>query len=626
MKTLKIAGAALNQTPIDWHNNIANIKEAIRQAKEAGVDLLCLPELCLTDYGCEDLFLSDWLTEAALARLQELLSECSSIAVSIGLPVRYKGALYNVACLISDTKILGFVPKQFLANDGVHYEYRWFTPWEPAELGELEFNRIKYPFGDRLYDIKGVKVGYEICEDAWHEDRRPGIRHCEKGVELIMNPSASHFSFGKSQLREDKLVVNGSKRFNCAYLYANLLGNEAGRIVYDGDVLIAHKGKMVERNDRLSFKNVNLITAEIDFETDRIIAPSEPHEDIRAKDVEMSKAITLALYDYMHKSRSKGYVLSLSGGADSSLSAVAVAHMVKLGVDELGVKAFIEKGNIASLYANLDDIVHLPKAMQYKAIMKPLLTTAYQWTANSSTETFTSAKELAESIGATFISWNIDKELKSMTEKIELSLQRKLTWEEDDVTLQNIQARARSPFIWMVTNVKNALLITTSNRSEGDVGYATMDGDTSGGIAPIAGIEKVYVLHWLLYAEKELGYRGLRYVNSLTPTAELRPQERAQTDEKDLMPYPILAAIERLAIREYKSPKVVYETLKLEKLESDELLKQHVIKFYRMWSRNQWKRERIAPSFLLDDFNVDPRTWCRFPILSGGFEEELKEL
>jgi NAD+ synthase (glutamine-hydrolysing) len=178
----------------------------------------------------------------------------------------------------------------------------------------------------------------------------------------------------------------------------------------------------------------------------------------------------------------------------------------------------------------------------------------------------------------------------------------------------------------MVANINNALLLTTSNRSEGDVGYATMDGDTSGGLAPIAAVDKHFIQQWLLWAEKELGYEGLIPVNILNPTAELRPLEKNQTDESDLMPYDILVAIERLAIRDRFSPVNVFRKLQEQQIESDELLKSHIEKFYSLWSRNQWKRERTAPAFHLDDFNVDPRTWCRFPILSSGFKEELEEM
>jgi NAD+ synthase (glutamine-hydrolysing) len=259
-------------------------------------------------------------------------------------------------------------------------------------------------------------------------------------------------------------------------------------------------------------------------------------------------------------------------------------------------------------------------------LVNQLLTTAYQGTNNSSEATFNSAKGLAESLGASFVSWSIEEEVQSYTQTIEGVLGRKLTWEQDDISLQNIQARTRSPIIWLLANLKNALLLSTSNRSEGDVGYATMDGDTSGSISPIAGVDKDFVIHWLQWAEKNLDRPGLREVNALTPTAELRPQERSQTDEKDLMPYSLLVEIERLAIRDRRSPLEVFVALRKKNEFTEAELKEYIKKFFRLWSRNQWKRERLAPSFHLDDFNVDPKTWCRFPILSGGFEEELNQL
>jgi NAD+ synthase (glutamine-hydrolysing) len=151
-----------------------------------------------------------------------------------------------------------------------------------------------------------------------------------------------------------------------------------------------------------------------------------------------------------------------------------------------------------------------------------------------------------------------------------------------------------------------------------------MDGDTSGSLAPIAGLSKPFILQWLRWAEKELGIVGLNPVNQLQPTAELRPQERNQTDEADLMPYVALEQIEHHAIYLKKSPIQVFEALK--GLYEPIVLKGYLKKFFRLWSANQWKRERLAPAFHLDDLNVDPRTWCRFPILSSGFLEELDEL
>jgi len=184
----------------------------------------------------------------------------------------------------------------------------------------------------------------------------------------------------------------------------------------------------------------------------------------------------------------------------------------------------------------------------------------------------------------------------------------------------------------MLANMRGALLLSTSNRSEAAVGYATMDGDTCGGLSPIAGIDKAFLRHWLCWLETQgpVGMQpipALHAVNAQTPTAELRPKGSDQTDEGDLMPYPVLDVIERLAIGDKLPPADCLEILQTEFSEHDqETLRAWVKRFFQLWSRNQWKRERYAPSFHVDDKNLDPKTWCRFPILSGGFERELSEL
>ncbi len=609
-RVLKIGGATVNQTPFDWESNVANILSAIRAAKEQQVAILCLPELCLTGYGCEDVFLSDWLSAKAWKHLQEIIPHCESITVCIGLPVRFGGVTYNGACVISNKNILGVTLKQNLARDGVHYEPRWFDAWPSGSIKEIEIDGQLIQVGDLIYKTNGIKFGFEICEDAWRKEKRPGYKLQERGVDLILNPSASHFAMGKSVLREKEVAIDGSKIFNCAYVFTNLLGNEAGRMIYDGDIIFAQHGRLLKINDRLSLKPFNLQVCEINFDQQEL---SEVHTntDNKKANEELARATSLALFDYLRKSKAKGFVLSLSGGADSSLCAVLVSEMVRRVSVELGWEKF-------------NKAVGLVGIINTKSAMNKLLTTAYQGTKNSSDTTLTAARELANSIGADFHSWLIDAEVESYENKIETVLGRKLSWENDDIAKQNIQARSRSPIIWLLANLKQSILLTTSNRSEGDVGYATMDGDTSGSLAPIAGLDKPFVIQWLKWAEKELGYIGLRYVNQLQPTAELRPIERTQTDEKDLMPYSILAEIETLAIQERKAPIDVYAILSNGK--ADQQLKEYIKKFFRLWSANQWKRERLAPSFHLDDINVDPRSWCRFPILSGGFAEELKEL
>jgi len=636
---MRIAGAALNQIPIDWENNLRNIRAAIELAKENSVQLLCLPELCLTGYGCEDLFLSDWMPEAALAQLQQVRPWTEGICVVVGLPVRLNRRTYNTAAVLRDGQILGFAAKQFLANDGVHYETRFFAPWVAGEQTTVEWEGERWPLGDLIFEHQGVRFGFEICEDAWRPDNvRPACRLQGK-VDLIVNPSASHFAMSKTDVRY-QLVMKASRTFNCTYLYANLLGNESGRIIFDGEILVARNGHLLLRNQLLSFKEVDLEFIDVDFAT--ALAPAEQIVPLPAPDEykELNQAMSLGMFDYMRKARSRGFVLSLSGGADSCFCAVGVAEMVRLGVQELGIELFKQRsgcfaadtlvkheGAGGKAVQTVETPSPAPELTFNQQLVQQLLTCAYQGTVNSSDDTFNSAKELADSLGARFHHWEIDAEVQGYVGKIEGALGRELTWKTDDLALQNIQARVRAPAIWMLANVLNCLLITTSNRSEASVGYCTMDGDTAGSISPIAGVDKDFVKKWLRWAETELGYPALRHVNALQPTAELRPLEEKQTDERDLMPYALLNRIERLAFYDRLSPKQVLAMLEGEGTGFDEeQLKTYVRRFYSLWSRNQWKRERYAPSFHLDDYNVDPRSWLRFPILSGGFAAELAEL
>ncbi len=598
MTKLKVAGAALNQLPLDWEGNTKRIKAAIKAAQQQNVDVLCLPELCITGYGCEDQFLSSWIYDKSWEILRDIIPLTKDIFVAIGLPYSYLGQRYDTVAFIADQYLYAIIPKQFLAIDGVHYESRWFVPGNKGIIASVERDGMTFEFGDVIFAYKGCRIGTEICEDMWRGDQRPVHFLADRGVDIIVNPSASHFALGKTKQRES-IILDASKKYNITYVYANLLGNEAGRMIYDGDIMIASSGKMVAKK-RFTFEDVSLLTS------------SDGLSTTLGLEEEFTAAISLGLFDYMRKSRSNGFVLSLSGGADSSTIAVLVREMVRRGVAELGYESFCQHLRVAPK----DDI---------NAIMKSIFHTAYQGTVNSSKATFDSAKALATEIGANFYHWTIDEQVNSYTKTVENALNTQLNWEDDDIVMQNIQARARSPIIWMLANKFNCLLLTTSNRSEGDVGYTTMDGDTSGSLAPIAAIDKDFILKWLKWAEKELGYKSLSHVNSLQPSAELRPLDKTQTDETDLMPYHWLKKIEREAIFLRKSPLQVFDALKRKDLD-DGTLKVYITRFFRLWSRNQWKRERIAPAFHLDEFNVDPRAWCRFPILSSGFEEELNIL
>jgi len=659
MKLIHVAAAVLNQTPLDWRHNPTNIRRVIIAAREQGIGVLCLPELCLTGYGCEDAFHSTNTHQRAWKALQELLPETRGMVVSFGLPVLHQNGLFNCAALAVDGKLIGLVAKRFLAGDGIHYEPRWFKAWPAGVRDDFTApDGTIVPIGDIHFDIGNVQVGFEICEDAWVANR-PGATLALHGIDLILNPSASHFAFGKLEVRK-RFVLEGSRAFGVSYVYSNLLGNEAGRAIYDGGALIASGGKLIAAGPRFSFEDFKLTSAVIDVDSTRMsqartasfkpdlagdnklrisapfnwpqVKPDQKEKSIAVskwetsadlKEEEFLRAEALALFDYLRKSHSQGFVVSLSGGADSAAVTCLVSLTLEMALAELGADG---------LKAKLSHIRNIPENLTPRALAAALLTTAYQATANSGEVTRSAARTIAEAIGATHLELDVEEIHQGYLRAIEKSLGRKLNWQRDDLALQNIQARVRSPGIWLVANLNNALLLSTSNRSEAAVGYATMDGDTSGGLSPVAGIDKAFLRQWLRWLEVK-GPEGLHaipalaVVNRQAPTAELRPADRHQTDEDDLMPYDVLDAIERAAIRDKNSPVEVFELMRAQFVNfTPQQLGVWVDRFFKLWCRNQWKRERYAPSFHLDDENLDPKTWCRFPILSGGFEMELAEL
>lgn len=675
---IRLAAAAVNQTPMAWDANARHIRAAIGAARDAAASVLCLPELCVTGYGCEDMYFSAGVQRTALDVLLDLVPDTTGIFTCFGLPAFYEGALYNTAAVVCDGRLLGLVAKQHLAGDGIHYEPRWFRRWPQALVGSIEIGGSEYPIGDLLFDCSGVRIGFEICRDAWVAERT-GARLSQRGADILLNPSASHFAFAKQQVRE-RFVLEGSRAFAVSYAYSNLLGNEAGRAIFDGGTLIATGGKMLARGPRFSFADWVMSTAVIDVErtrrakaesfldisprpladseagsiatefefpnvteaagsttflsgtaTEKISAsvPGHPawETGLHQKEEEFARAVALALFDYLRKSRSQGFVVSLSGGADSSAVAVLIHLFVQFGGRELGFDKLAEKlSHIQSLVGTKSS------SSAAQSFVGKLLACVYQSTRNSGKQTFEAAQTVAHAVGAEFLNWNVDAMVDGFVKTVSAATDRELNWTEHDMALQNIQARARGPGVWLLANLRDALLLTTSNRSEAAVGYATMDGDTCGGLAPIAGIDKAFILDWLKWMEKT-GPAGvgplpaLSIVNKLKPTAELRPPSADQTDEADLMPYRLLDAVERAAIRDKLLPIEVFEAVRPQFPQYEtQQIGVWVERFFRLWCRNQWKRERYAPSFHLDDENLDPKTWCRFPILNSGFDKELAEL
>jgi len=653
---IRVGAAVLNQTPLDWRGNSRRIVEAIELARLQKVSLLCLPELCVSGYNCEDAFLGSSAHRTALEVLiEEIVPATTGMIVLVGLPFFQGNGLFNAGCLLVDGRIAGLTAKQHLAGSGIHDEPRWFRPWPAGETVEVEVGDSRVPLGDVLFDCGGVRVGVEICEDAWAA-HRPGAELAARGADVILNPSASHFAFGKIDVRR-RFVLEGSRAFGVSYVYANLVGNESGRAIYDGGALIATAGTMLAEGPRFSYVESAVTTAVVDIDATRMVrahasglapvvkapeglvrfdhaypeldpTPATPERAAwesseHLKGEELARAVSLGLFDYARKSRSKGFVVSLSGGADSAAVCCLVSIMTRLATGELGIDEVRRRLGVSERLAD---------AASSEELVQGLLTCVYQGTKNSSKTTRDAARAVAEGLSARHFVFEVDEVVAAYVSMASGALGRPLTWEQDDLALQNIQARSRAPSVWLLANIEGALLLATSNRSEAAVGYATMDGDTCGGVSPIAGIDKSYLRTWLAWLEAK-GVHGLgpmpflRAVNEQQPTAELRPQSEGQTDEQDLMPYDILNAIEQAAIRDRLGPVDAFKLVSARfEGASREDLGIWVERFFRLWARNQWKRERYAPSFHLDDENLDPKTWCRFPILSGGYERELEEL
>ena len=625
----KIGGSCLNQIPLDFTGNLSRIRKAIQLARTAGIQVLCLPELCISGYGCEDAFFRDEVLLKSKQSLATLEEESSGMAIFVGLPLEIGGRVFNAVAGLIDGKLCGFTLKSRLAGEGIYYEPRWFcagdgttSPWE-WQSGVVQVGNPVYQWGD-------IIMGIEICEDAWAADR-PALQYYEKGVNLILNPSASNFEMGKSHIRE-QIVTESSRTFHCTYVYANLLGNEAGRIIYDGEILIASEGNLIARNRRFSYQEVSTLSSIVNLTDNQfvnrktvyyranstgicklsdLLKPlSEPYEinppvEVFRESVEEEffRAATLGLFDYLRKSKSKGFVLSLSGGADSSACAVLAAYALWNAQDELGVEGLKERLQYVNL---LDD----------RPLVNQLLTCVYQATTQNGAATLESAESLAQGLGANFVFWEIDPIVRSYQQLVETTIQRELNWDVDDIALQNVQARVRVPGIWMLANIYGALLLTTANRSELSVGYTTMDGDSAGSLAPLAGVSKKFILQWLVWAEQKLDINELSYVNHLQPSAELRPVEKSQTDEEDLMPYDALQFIEDHWIQKgWDTERIVFA---LQKLYPEYLVEEWVEQFIGLWKRNQWKRERTAPGFHLDTYTIDSRTGYRYPIFSGN--------
>ncbi|MBP9709261.1 MAG: NAD(+) synthase [Oligoflexales bacterium] len=656
---ISIAAISLNQTPVDFIGNKKRIIHALAEAKRQGLDIVCFQELVISGYACEDWFLRTSTAHSSLKILIELVQHCKPLIAVLSLPVYFQGALYNCVAVVRDGEILGLIPKKALAREGVYYEPRWFKPWPRGLRTYIEIEGRKIPFGDYFFSFGGVGLGVQICEEAWVADNP--LASFAHELDIVVNPNASHYAQKKYEVRVN-LVREASRAMHACYVYANPIGIEAGHLIFEGGNIIACDSQVIKLGQRFSFKDM-LIDATV-VELARIrnsklqnrsfeatesenslshngaviksysIAPQKilvkkshaivvnDNDNLSNKQKQNSifehsqfeeflRAACLGVYDYLRKSRSKAFVLPLSGGSDSSCCAVIIAQAIYLAYEEKGLADVCKDLGL--------------KALNREDLIKIVLHCVYLQTKNNSVETLHAAQVLAQELGAHFYNVNVEEIVGQYESLFSKAFGQDLQWKNDDITKQNLQARVRAPWVWILANKIQGLLISTSNRSEASVGYSTMDGDMAGGFAPLAGVSKSFILEFLQWHASgacKIGFgkvSSLKLVLAIPPSAELRPLAAQQRDEKDLMPYDVLDFIEELHMLQKIETKEILTKLILRFPQyNSQILESYLNSFLTLWQRSQWKRERIAPSLHLAEYSEAPRHWARYPIFSGN--------
>ncbi|TGK00869.1 NAD(+) synthase [Leptospira semungkisensis] len=626
MSIYRCTAVSLHTTPLDFKGNRERILSAIETCDSSS--LILFPELCISGYGCEDAFYFSWVWEHSWKSLKEIAKATTNKTVIVGLPFFQSPYLFNVSAVLQNGKIIGLVPKQNLAQTGVHYENRWFAKGEESRNYALTPDGTELPFGTLLFESPDFNFGIEICEDSWVQTR-PGQYLVEAGADLILSPGASHFALGKQQIRK-KMFSESSRNSSTAILYANLNGNESGRLIFEGGSLGFIDGNVSVEGAKLHFTDfecthLDLNSSELRSNRARNFRSSgtkefrargrglqrieiaslpktsskqigKPIQAVENRFEDFTRATSLGLFDYLRKSKTKGYTLSLSGGADSAACALLVKAAVLLSDKELGSKYL--------------DSIGIDR--------KNILFTLFQGTENNSETTKNSARELSEELGFPHASISVDSEVSSMLEKISSVKGLIPNWKDHNLALQNIQARVRSPLVWLLANLNGHLLLSTGNRSEASVGYTTMDGDSSGSVAPLTGVSKEFLLTWLQNVHEGKDpilpeIKALAGILNSKPSAELKPLSEKQEDEKDLMPYPLLQKLERNFVFLGKDPENLLES---GEWKDESQANDGKNKFLKLFSASQWKRERLPPSFHLDEYGLDPKSSFRFPILS----------
>ncbi|HZV46631.1 MAG TPA: NAD+ synthase [Thermodesulfovibrionales bacterium] len=516
---MRIALAQINPTVGDLEGNVSKIIDYLQRAKRLDADLIAFPELAVTGYPPEDLLLKSQFIDDNLQALKRIQESVSDITAIVGFVDR-KNDIYNAAALMHNKEIIDVYHKMYLPNYGVFDEYRYF------QAG------VRYP----IYRIGDAWIGINICEDIWYPEGPARIQSLA-GAEVILNINASPYHIGKGRLREEMLSTRAFD--NVVILaYLNTVGGQ-DELVFDGHSLILDqdgnviiRGKQFEEDliiadlnlegimmkrlhtprrrqevmnlEKGTVEKITVSRKKLSHKEKRL--PVRPKSGYRTFDTmeEVYTALILGTSDYVKKNGFKGVVIGLSGGIDSSLVA-------SIAADALNAQ------NVNGLF--------MPSP----------------YTSKGSRE---DAYALADNLGIKVRDVPIDTIMKSYRD----ALTKDFSGKPSDVTEENLQARIRGNILMAFSNKFKWLVLTTGNKSEMSVGYATLYGDMAGGFAVVKDVPKTMVYQLCRWKNDHTG-RVIIPERMFTkePTAELRP---GQKDSDTLPPYSVLDPILKAYIEE----------------------------------------------------------------------------
>jgi NAD+ synthase (glutamine-hydrolysing) len=525
MKKLRTAIAQMNPTVGDLPGNVKKIISTIHKARKMMTDVIVFPELAVTGYPPEDLVLKPQFIRDNMAALKEVVSSSQGITVIVGY-VDNDDGLFNAAAVIADGRLIDVYHKKILPNYGVFDEFRYF------KAGKR----------NPVYCLGGVTFGVSICEDIW-DKKGPLEEQVYSGAELIFNINASPYCIGKPELR-DELIASRARESGTTIVYANMIGGQ-DELVFDGRSFVKDRdGNTIIQcrqfsENLVSFdleikgigyrrRKLNKGTKEMLKKAGKIEQITIPHDYIKRRKPSLShvrlsgrrsiglstheiqevyKALLLGTRDYVRKNGFNGVVIGLSGGIDSALVAV-------IAVDALG------KENVRGLF--------MPS--QY-----------------SSEESREDAHALAKKLGIKLA----DIPIKGIYNSYLNTLAESFKKAGSDITEENIQARIRGNILMAFSNKFGWLVLTTGNKSEMSVGYATLYGDMAGGFGVIKDVPKTMVYDickWLNKRKKKVVIP--ERILWKEPSAELRPDQR---DTDTLPPYAVLDPVLKAYVEEEKS-------------------------------------------------------------------------